>query len=833
MTQKPKEIYIPLQKCSLKFTEATNLEAAYQERARQLSYNLLRSILVYITSLTVGSWLIAMIMYLRSGKEFYSDSASYEERHTYWIIIFYPVGQFLFYLELFLIKMNICSKIRGSLIIIVSLTVIGQRQIYLEGENNYGIYVFYVVMIVYWSVQNLSYNWIAAAISIQLGVAGWLFISFYFYGFSINTTITVSIVSLMLTILSRTAERHLRREFYILNSVKKHEEELENMISKIPIGIAIIETEESKDTTTQPQRKVKYSNQAMKHILCEREPQASQSPSAERAVGAVSVVDGSMAALGQFADSVRIELSVIEEEEEPKIIEDFIGKILSERLGEEVWEEEEMAYKLKNGKCKNIKLNSINMEYQDKESIGIIVEDLTLSKQIERDKLSTEFQNRLVRTISHEIRTPLNSIQGGLDIVENLLEGEAREKSSIYFRTMKNGVSFLLYFIDGMLSLSKAQHEQMIPLTFKQFNINELLEDIVTLFLIEINNKKKIQLILDTDHLEFTEIIHDKNAIAQLIVILVTNSIKYSYKGAITIKLMDDPAQGELRISIKDEGIGIPEEQQAHLFKLYGKALNSEFGTGIGLTLCKSLVESMKGDIILESKPGVGTEVTINFPCHFIYHTLTDQSLSLPTEGIISDMIQYNLDVSASRLLKIRRITQDIIGPEEERKEIPMPHNTTLTDSNLECDCPQILIVDDLPSNIFILSGLLRLLGLKADSAENGFEAIEKIMAAKLERTCCGNYGLVLMDCNMPIKDGYTTTREIIQLTKEHKINDSLVVAVTGYNSSHNTELCYAAGMNHVLFKPISRNILIEFFQKFNLFQETIIRNLASLDQKN
>ena len=848
MTTKPKEIYVPLQKCSLKFTEASNLESEYQCRARQLSYNLLRTNLVHLTYVTIGAWLMYIIIYIRSGKEFYSDSASYEERRTYWIIIFLPVGLLLFYIELLLIKINICPIIRGSVLIIGYLTLVGERHMYVfEGDDNYGLYAVFIIIAIHWTAQNLSYNWISAAVSLQLGMAGWLFFSFYAYGFRINKVIGVSAISLLLTIFARTAERHRRREFFILNAVKKKEEELENMVSKLPIGIVIIETDES-GTATQPERKVKYSNQAMKDILSEMEPQSPKSPTdpkspedpREREFGAINIVSGggSMSDSQQFPDSERIEMSVREEEgQELKIIEDFVGKVYLERHGGEGWEEEEMAYKLKNGKYKNIKLNSINIEYQDKESIGIIVEDLTLSKQIERDKLSTEFQNRLVRTISHEIRTPLNSIQGGLEIVENMMDIETREKSSIYFRTMKNGVGFLLYFIDGMLNLSKAQHE-MIPLTLKQFNISELLEDIITLFLVEIENKKETRLILDTEHLEFTEIIHDKNAIAQLIVVLVNNSVKYSYKGSITIKITDDPAQGELRISVKDEGIGISEEQQNHLFHLYGKALDSEFGTGIGLTLCKSLVESMRGNILLESKFGVGTEVTIKFPCRFIIHhevtVPTLQSLiTFPTEGIISDIIQYHLEASPSRLFNIRRIPQDMIGPEEEHKMTHIPLNTSLTDSNSpDCNCPQILIVDDIPSNILILRGLLRLIGLKADSAQNGQEAIEKIIDAKLERTCCGNYRLVFMDCNMPIMDGYTATREIVRLAQEQIINSSFIVAVTAYNSFHNTELCYASGMNHILFKPVSRNILIQFFRTFNLFQETIDRKLASLDQK-
>ena len=127
---------------------------------------------------------------------------------------------------------------------------------------------------------------------------------------------------------------------------------------------------------------------------------------------------------------------------------------------------------------------------------------------------------------------------------------------------------------------------------------------------------------------------------------------------------------------------------------------------------------------------------------------------------------------------------------------------------------PQILIVDDMQSNIFILKGLLGLLGLKADEAQNGLIALQKIKE--------NPYSVILMDCNMPIMDGYEATRNIQQLIFQGEIQQCLVIGVTAYSSSQNTQLCYDAGVQEVMFKPVSKEMLKQLFARFDLFQDII-----------
>ena len=113
---------------------------------------------------------------------------------------------------------------------------------------------------------------------------------------------------------------------------------------------------------------------------------------------------------------------------------------------------------------------------------------------------------------------------------------------------------------------------------------------------------------------------------------------------------------------------------------------------------------------------------------------------------------------------------------------------------------------------------MLKLMDLTADEATNGLEAIQKVEKAYIHRKCCLNYSLILMDCNMPIMDGYQATTKIKQMVTDKQINHCLIVAVTAYNSEHNTVLCTQAGMDYIIPKPVSMSALKKAFQFLDIF---------------
>ena len=838
MTEESEEIKLPINRWHLTFETHMHLESAFRNSSSRIAMKKMKMMVEIYISLTIIFLSYHLAFYLLDNRNGNLNSKTLSLRVRYWVITRHPILIFFYILDYFLSKFKFFHKFRGGLINIVLLYMIADTIIYIrptEKDISFGTYAIFVYIHLLWSSDRVAYNWISFAIGLLLGHILMFTVIIIYLGFfkSLDTLLVLAFFVFVLIVFSITAETQKRKEYFILNSVKMREMELKKVISTLPVGIAIVSMEdESHD------HELKYSNIALMKMLEEEEPEVGEYLGSRE------------------LDSIDSMNEVIEEPKNP--VQNFIYKLYSDwKLQLRVTEEEnininmeninmenikidrkEMSYKLEGGKVLNLKVETMDIIFQNSRCTGVIIEDLTLMKRMERDRLSTEFQNRLVRTISHEIRTPLNAIHGSIEIVENSINSEIVKKNEIYFRSMKNGIEFLLYFIGGMLNLSKSQDQ--VPLELRPFDLYEMVEDVVSLFRIEIERKTKVKLVTNIYNDTPKIILHDKKAITQLIFSLLANSVKYTFKGKIIILIKYDYMSENLVIIISDTGIGISEEQQKHLFQLYGKALNSEFGTGIGLTLCKKIVESMEGNIQLESEKYIGTKITINFPCK----VPTEESVpnletefSSEREGEILDMFNYrSMKVTPSRrsyddlksiINSVPRERNVQVNANKEQKSITtqiISNEEMYMDSNVcqtgRCSCPKILVVDDVFSNILVVRGLLGLIGLEVDDARNGIEALEKIRAAKITRKCCGNYQMVLMDCSMPLMDGYDATGNIVRLVQDSIINPCIVVGLTAYDSTENKQLCIDAGMNDVLFKPISRLMLINLLIKYPILTD-------------
>ena len=822
MTEEIEEIKLPINRWYLTFEKHTHLESAFRNSSSKIAMKKMKMMVGIHISISITFFLYHLAFYFlddRNG-DFNSDAISLRVR--FWAITRIPILIFFYLLDYSLSQCKFFHKFRGGIISIVMLYMIADTIVYVrptEQNISFGTYTIYVYIHLLWSSDRVTYNWISFTIGLLLGNILMFLVIIIYIGFfrSLATLLVLAFFVFALIVFSITAETQKRKEYFILNSVKMREMELQKVISTLPVGIAIVSMEdESHD------HELKYSNPALMKMLEEEKPEMVEYSSRE------------------LIDSIN---RVIEEPENP--VEDFIYKLYSDwklqlhkpdeeniNMEDINIERREMSYKLGGGRVLNLKIETMDIIFQNSRCTGVIIEDLTLMKRMERDRLSTEFQNRLVRTISHEIRTPLNAIHGSIEIIENSINLEIVEKNEIYFRSMKNGIEFLLYFVGGMLNLSKSK-EQVIPLELRPFSLYEMVEDVVSLFRIEIDCKTKVKLVTNIYNDTPKIILHDKKAITQLIFSLLANSVKYTFKGKIIILIKYDYMSENLVIIISDTGIGISEEQQKHLFQLYGKALNSEFGTGIGLTLCKKIVESMEGNIQLESEEYIGTKITINFPCKIPTEERVpniETEFSSECEGEILDLSNYrSMKVTPSKrsydgfksiinsVLRERNVQVN-----EEQKSVPsqiISNEEMYMDRNVcqtrRCCCPKILVVDDVFSNILVVRGLLRLIGLETDDASNGIEALDKIRAAKITRKCCRNYQMVLMDCSMPLMDGYEATRNIVRLVQDSLIDPCIVAGLTAYDSPENKQLCIDSGMNDVLFKPISRLMLINLVKKY------------------
>ena len=245
---------------------------------------------------------------------------------------------------------------------------------------------------------------------------------------------------------------------------------------------------------------------------------------------------------------------------------------------------------------------------------------------------------------------------------------------------------------------------------------------------------------------------------------------------------------------------------------------------------------SLQGKIKLTSKLGSGTSVRIEIPCSVCRDRISSRSegskYSSSTVGIsiMEEGNKFNCGPYQERelrphfLSKINKRYVNITEEEgEEMKEIvPIIMSSVGGRDELDCNCSQILIVDDIQVNIFILKGLLGLLDLTADEASNGLIALQMYNESYMKRSCCLNYMLIMMDCNMPIMDGYETTRQIRHIESERGGQPSIIIAITAYDSEENRTLCYEAGMNYVIPKPVSRNDLKKAFNHFHIFSRNL-----------
>lgn len=371
-------------------------------------------------------------------------------------------------------------------------------------------------------------------------------------------------------------------------------------------------------------------------------------------------------------------------------------------------------------------------------------------------RVKTEF----LANMSHEIRTPLN----GIIATASLLEQELKDKKQKqYLDVILDSGQHLMVVINDILDLSKIQAGKM-SLQLEVFEINTLIQNIQALFKVQLKQKN---LSFDFKSLpQNTFYKGDEIRISQILTNLISNAIKFTQKGGITltVDIQDHPHNDKLQnvtISIADTGAGIAEDDIDSLFERYSQFDSTKeeatAGTGLGLSICERLVKLMQGDISVESELGKGTTFFI----------------TLPLEK--SDQKQH-------------------MAHEEDRKKISNPLNGR-----------KALLAEDVATNQFIIGDILQRMGADLDIASNGQEAVT-MNAEK-------NYDIILMDIQMPVMNGIDAAIEIRKIDK-----DTPIFAMTAHVMEEQKDECFNAGMNGFVTKPIQINelnsALGEYFQK-------------------
>ncbi len=394
-------------------------------------------------------------------------------------------------------------------------------------------------------------------------------------------------------------------------------------------------------------------------------------------------------------------------------------------------------------------------DIEHKEKLEKLVE-LKTNELVEAQEVAAkanQAKSKFLAMMSHELRTPLNAVLG----ITELLQTETGTSQKQLLERMENSAELLHVIISDILDFSRIESGH--------FNLRRHwtnLHDKLT-YSFEYHQKlareKGLNFRVNTDIEKNLEYFVDPVRILQIIFNLVGNAIKFTEAGEITIDIYT--LENALIISVSDTGIGIVESELAHLFTPFIQADSSITrnygGTGLGLTITKTLVDLMGGKIKVDTEPNKGTTFSITLPL----------------------------------VVKLAPTTNQI--------------KPTLSSDNepLNVDCKHILLVEDTTTNQMIIKLMLSRIGYIVTIANNGVEAVDLVQRQN-------EFDIVLMDISMPCMDGIQATR----LMRQNNFTKP-IIALTAHTLNENRQACLDAGMDDMIIKPIKSTSIQKILSKY------------------
>jgi signal transduction histidine kinase len=470
-----------------------------------------------------------------------------------------------------------------------------------------------------------------------------------------------------------------------------------------------------------------------------------------------------------------------------------------------------------------------------------------------------EARSAFLANMSHEIRTPLNGLLGMIALsLDGPLNAEQQQQLSIAHDSGK----VLVELLNDILDLSKFDAGQL-ELEHIPFDLGSLVED--TANLLSQNAAPSVELTCLVDPQFPALVLGDPTRVRQIVSNLLSNALKFTRFGRVDVRL--SAIKDGVRIEVCDTGIGIAQDAQVKIFQPFtqaGAGITRQYGgTGLGLALTYNLCEAMQGRLTISSEAGFGSQfcAELPLPCHtravapaplhgkvlaitagssglaellksllpawgleYEQRTIDDSLLGLSPDVLITDCPEclFGLRPTLSAPILLVTAYGSFLPSEEAAALAPLqqqarplarnalyqnlrrtlqPDVTTINDARLETSPSlrrgRVLLVEDNPVNQLVAKGMLGKLGCDVVVAAHGAEALDQLEFHQFD--------LVLMDCNMPVMDGYEASRQIRQSGRWPNLP---IVALTANAMSEERERCRAAGMSDYLAKPFRREEL-------------------------
>lgn len=454
-----------------------------------------------------------------------------------------------------------------------------------------------------------------------------------------------------------------------------------------------------------------------------------------------------------------MKIAALEAQDSPRQIEQHIRRVMNSGS-----DQFESMHKRKDGSTWHAE---ISVTYRDAAGgqFFVFLRDITerkkaeaaLNAALEAAKLADQSKDAFFANITHELRTPLSAVIGFSSLARPLC---SNQKQRDYLDKVNSAGKTLAEIIDDLLDLSKISAGHL-KFEAEPFSLRKLINR--SLSVLSFKAEEKGLALIEQVAEEIPDVfIGDALRVEQIFLNLLGNALKFTATGHVVLRVTQNVREGErvcLAIEVEDTGIGMSDDEIAHLFKPFSQAgafVTRQFGgTGLGLSICKKLVDAMGGEIGVNSSKGKGSTFQV-------------------------------------KLWLAQAPTDDLLAESYPPAKEP---------AQLTYQGARVLVVDDQPLNCEVVDGFLSMVGITPVLASNGQEAINTLQAAS------DSFDLVLMDIQMPVMDGLTATRQIRQMARFANLP---VIAMTAHTMTHERDKSQTAGMSGHIGKPFDED---EFFR--------------------